>query len=102
MNACTAVTKSSKWKCYVQFCVDDGLHPQPATEAHLLRYIGWLAEQRERKLCAVSHVSVAGYPSAVRITHLSVLGKEMPPHPTVKAACLAYKGRPCSRPRVAA
>ena len=44
MNARTAVTKSSKWKCYVEFCVDDGLHPLPTTEAHLLGYIGWLAE----------------------------------------------------------
>lgn len=91
MNDRTAVTKSSKWKCYVEYCNADGLDPLPSTEAHLLGYVGWLAEQRERNLRSVAHSSLPTYLSTVRTTHLQVLGEPMPAHPMVKHAVGAYK-----------
>jgi hypothetical protein len=75
----TADTKGSKWRCYVEYCGVAGLEPLPATESHLLSYIGWLAEQRDMKLRSVSHASLPGYLSTIRTTHLHVLGASLPP-----------------------
>jgi hypothetical protein len=87
----TAVAKGSKWRCYVEYCGVAGIDPLPVQESNLLGYIGWLAEQRERKLRSVSHASLAGYLSAIRTTQLQVLGEPLPNYPMVRHAVSAYQ-----------
>jgi hypothetical protein len=51
-----------------------------------LGYIGWMVEQRERKLRSVSNKSLPGYIYAIRTTHQKVLGEELPLFPMVRHA----------------
>jgi hypothetical protein len=76
---------------YLEYCEVAGIEPIPAQESNLLGYIGWLSEQRERKINSVSHASLAGYLSAIRTAQLQVLGEPLPNYPMVRHAVRAYQ-----------
>jgi hypothetical protein len=91
MRDTTTATKGSNFRCFVEYGGNAEYAPLPATEGHLLGYIGWMSEQRERKLRSVSHKSLPGYISALRTTYQQVLGEKLPLFPMGRHAINAYQ-----------
>ena len=94
-------TRASQWSCYVQFCDEEGRAPLTATEAQILAFVGWLANERDAARGTataepqsgrrdVSTVSLPQYISAVRHMHMKLLGCVAPPAPFVSHAIRAY------------
>jgi hypothetical protein len=72
------------------FCDHDNRNVIPVTEANLLAYIGWLADEKDAGRRSVAPSSLAQYLSAVRVMHQSITGRPPPDMPMVSVAVRAY------------
>lgn len=86
----TLQSRSSQWRTYLCFCEAGQRCALPVTEAHLLAYIGWLADERDAKRRDVAPASLAQYLSCVRLMHRTVTGSPLPAMPYVSTATRAY------------
>jgi hypothetical protein len=59
----TKTVYKSQLKCYIDFCVQYGCEPVPASQGTLVAYLAYLAKK-------LSATSIAGYLNVVRLLHL--------------------------------
>lgn len=86
----TSSTRNSQWRAWVTFCEAEGRSLLPATEAHMISFIGWLAMERESGRRSVSSKSIPQYLSAVRQMQQVTLGVSVPNYPLLKAVIRGY------------
>ena len=79
----TVRSRNAQWQAWVSFCTSENRMLLPATEAHFIAFIGWVASEREAGRRSVSAASLPQYLSAVRQMHLAVIGEAVPSFPMV-------------------
>jgi site-specific recombinase XerD len=86
----TTRTRQSQWRCWTSFCDVDGWPALPVSEASLLAFIGWLANERDAGRRSVSAVSLPQYLAAVKHMQQLLWGTAVPAYHTVPVALRAY------------
>lgn len=86
----TERSRNSQWKAWVEFCTAENRALLPATEAHFVAFIGWLASEREARRRQVGSSSLAQYFSAVRQMQVILTGVPVPTYPFVAHVTRAY------------
>ena len=74
----TAASRNSQWKCWVEYCDAARLAPRPVSEAHLIGFIEWLAQEREANRRRVGSTSLPQYISAMRQMQQVLMGVPVP------------------------
>ena len=86
----TVASRNSQWNCLVEYCDVARLAPIPVSEAHLIRFIGWLAQERGANRRRVGSTSSPQYISAVRQMQQVSMGVPVPNYALVPVLLRAY------------
>ena len=70
----TTASQNSQWKCWVEFSTQEDRSVLPITEAKLVAYVGWLANESKAGRRAVRSTYLPQYISAVRQRQLTLMG----------------------------
>ena len=89
-NTRTGRSRNSQWKVWVEFCRQEKRALLPATEAHFVAFIGWLASEREAQPRQVSSSSLPQYFSAVRQMQVILTGTLVRLYPFVANVTRAF------------
>ena len=86
----TTTSWNSQWKCWVEFSTQEDRPVLPITEAKLVAYVGWLANERKARRPAMRSTSLPHYISAVLQMLLTLTVTAVPPIPFVHPVIRAY------------
>lgn len=89
-SAQTSRTRDSQWGTWQRFCSADNWDPLPVTEAHMVAFVGWICEEREKGRRKIGVSSVPQYLSSVRQRQLEELGLPVPSFPMVPLMIREY------------
>ena len=86
----TVSSGNSQCKCWVEYYDAARLAPMPVSGAHLIGFIGWLAQEREANRRRVGSTSLPQYISAMRQMQQVSMGVPVPNYAMVPVLLQAY------------
>lgn len=84
-------SRSSQWRCWLEFCAASHLSPIPATEGHFLAFVGWLKAERDAGRRKVGYKSLPQYFPAVRQVHAMTEGVALQSFPLLDHVTRVYR-----------